>query len=307
MSHYPTVSVVIPCFNAASFIGETVRSALNQTIAPLEVIVVDDGSTDGSAAIAESFGSPVRVIRQNRRRQAAARNRGIAEATGEWIAFLDADDVWLPEKLQRQLDVAAGESSAVTCAVYCSATVPIDAGAKIERPTPESMRPEAFLRQEAPQQTSELIVHRSAKARFVESIHTGEDLIYVIDLMRECPIAICDEPLVIYRVHPQSMVRSTLEKDCNYHAGIARWIEDHRQDLGDATANRYHQVAAEMLLDCATSYVYRRDWRRLEVVQRYVQNRPDVETAPQILSKPDYPKFAYAGIDAIRAFASACR
>jgi glycosyltransferase involved in cell wall biosynthesis len=307
MSHYPTVSVAIPCFNAASFIEETIRSALNQTIAPLEVIVVDDGSTDGSAAIAESFGLPVRVIRQNRRRQAAARNRGIAEATGDWIAFLDADDVWLPKKLQRQLDVAAAGSSAVTCAVYCSATVPIDAGAKIERPTSESMRPEAFLRQEAPQQTSELIVHRSTKARFAESAHAAEDSIYVLDLMRECSIAICDEPLTIYRIHPQSMVRSTLEMDCNYHAALASWIEDHRNDLGDATADRYRQVASEMLLDCATSYVYRRDWSRLKVVQRYVQNRADVETAAQILSKPDYPKFAYAGIDAIRAFASACR
>ena len=98
-----TVSVVIPCYNGERFIGDTLRSALAQTHAPLEVLVVDDGSKDGSAALAESFGPPVRVIRQPNQGESVARNRGMTEAVGDWIAFLDADDAWHPEKTARQL------------------------------------------------------------------------------------------------------------------------------------------------------------------------------------------------------------
>ena len=98
-----SVTVVIPCYNAARFLRQTLESVLNQTHAPLEVLVIDDGSTDESAAIAQSYGPPVRVICQPNQGESVARNRGIEEARGDWIAYLDADDLWLPEKLERQL------------------------------------------------------------------------------------------------------------------------------------------------------------------------------------------------------------
>lgn len=94
-----SVSVVIPAFNAERFLAEAIRSALNQLLPPLEVIVVDDGSTDGTGEIARSFGEPVRCIRRENAGPSAARNRGIREARGEFIAFLDADDRWLPGHL----------------------------------------------------------------------------------------------------------------------------------------------------------------------------------------------------------------
>src|SRR5262245_28086013 len=97
-----TISVIIPCYNAAPFLGETLDSIRAQTYSPLEVIVIDDGSTDDSHVIAESFGHPVRVIRQANQGESIARNRGIDEAKGEWIALLDADDLWNQNKLQRQ-------------------------------------------------------------------------------------------------------------------------------------------------------------------------------------------------------------
>src|SRR3972149_3633636 len=102
MSFSRSVSVVIPCYNGAVYLHETIESALAQTHSPLEVLVIDDGSTDDSAAIADSFGSPVRVIRQTNQGESVARNRGIDEARGDWIAFLDSDDVWNPTKLERQ-------------------------------------------------------------------------------------------------------------------------------------------------------------------------------------------------------------
>jgi len=102
-----TVSIITPCYNGAPFLADTLRSALNQTRPPIEIIVIDDGSTDESAAIAESFGPPVRVIRQDNRGESIARNRGIAEARGTHILFLDADDLLAPEALARLTDVVA--------------------------------------------------------------------------------------------------------------------------------------------------------------------------------------------------------
>src|SRR4051812_28904107 len=91
-----TVSIITPCYNGGRFISDTIRSALGQTRPPLEMIVIDDGSTDGSANIAESFGAPVRVIRQSNHGESVARNCGISEAKGTHILFLDADDLLAP-------------------------------------------------------------------------------------------------------------------------------------------------------------------------------------------------------------------
>jgi glycosyltransferase involved in cell wall biosynthesis len=98
------VSVIIPAFNGERYLEEALRSAVDQSLPPSEVIVVDDGSTDASAEIAESFGDPVRCIRQSNTGVAGARNRGLSVAAGEFIAFLDHDDLWPREKLEVQVE-----------------------------------------------------------------------------------------------------------------------------------------------------------------------------------------------------------
>ena len=109
-------SVVITAWNRAGTLGETLESALAQTRAPCEILVVDDGSTDGTARIAESFGAPVRLLRREHGGMAAALNTGVAAAGGDVVAFLDSDDLWLPEKLELQL--AALESDPGLDIVY---------------------------------------------------------------------------------------------------------------------------------------------------------------------------------------------
>jgi len=99
----PLVSVIIPAHNSGSHLRATVESVLAQAHRPLEVLLVDDGSTDGTPALAAGFGAPVRVLRQECAGHAAARNAGIRAATGEYLAFLDHDDLWSPEKLSLQL------------------------------------------------------------------------------------------------------------------------------------------------------------------------------------------------------------
>ncbi len=99
-----TVSVVIPAYNAAKYIGRAIDSVLAQTRPADEIIVVDDGSTDNTADVAHGYGDKIRFIRQENAGASVARNTGIEAATSEWIAFLDADDEWLPQKLQLQTE-----------------------------------------------------------------------------------------------------------------------------------------------------------------------------------------------------------
>jgi glycosyltransferase involved in cell wall biosynthesis len=99
----PLITCVVPVYNGERFLAETIESILAQTHQPIEVIVVDDGSTDGTPEVTASFGNAVRCVRQANAGLAAARNTGIEHARGEFVAFLDADDLWHPEKLARQM------------------------------------------------------------------------------------------------------------------------------------------------------------------------------------------------------------
>ncbi|GJQ50989.1 MAG: glycosyl transferase [Candidatus Kuenenia stuttgartiensis] len=100
----PLVSVIIPTYNGSRFIKETIQSALDQTYRNLEIIVIDDGSTDNTPEIVKSTNNQkVTYIRQENAGAAMARNLGINISKGEYIAFLDHDDLWLPHKLERQL------------------------------------------------------------------------------------------------------------------------------------------------------------------------------------------------------------
>jgi glycosyltransferase involved in cell wall biosynthesis len=99
------VSVVIPSHNAARYVAETLESVLSQTWPRLEVIVVDDGSTDGTEEVLRPFRDRIVYVRQENQGLAGARNAGMARATGELVAWLDADDLWTPEKVALQIDV----------------------------------------------------------------------------------------------------------------------------------------------------------------------------------------------------------
>lgn len=97
------VSVIIPSFNNATYLAESLESALGQTYKDLEVILVDDGSTDNTQEVVKPYAGRVRYLYQENQGPAAARNRGIREASGEFIAFLDADDIWKSNKIEKQL------------------------------------------------------------------------------------------------------------------------------------------------------------------------------------------------------------
>jgi glycosyltransferase involved in cell wall biosynthesis len=112
----PLVSIIMPCYNGGAFLAEAIASVLGQTLQDFELIVVDDGSTDGSAGILARYGDRVRVIRQANRGVSAARNAGIEAASGEFIAFLDADDYWEPDFLDAMVKGMADPRTAIA---YC--------------------------------------------------------------------------------------------------------------------------------------------------------------------------------------------
>jgi glycosyltransferase involved in cell wall biosynthesis len=121
----PRVSVIVPAYNAAEHIAQALESVKAQTVEDWEVVVCDDGSSDDTAAIAEGFGERMRVVRSpHNEGLACARNRAIGAARGELVALLDADDVWLPNYLERQLERydqtsrESGEVGIVTCDAY---------------------------------------------------------------------------------------------------------------------------------------------------------------------------------------------
>jgi GT2 family glycosyltransferase len=118
------VSVIIPTYNHAESLPQTVGSILQQTHPPLEVIIVDDGSMDHTEAVCAAMPEPVRYIRQENAGVSAARNRGIAEARGEWVALADSDDLWDPGKLEVQLAALARAPGARWCATGCQVIGP---------------------------------------------------------------------------------------------------------------------------------------------------------------------------------------
>ncbi len=111
----PLVSAIIPTFNRGWILKEAVQSVLDQTYHPMEIIVVDDGSTDDTREILQSFGDRITVLFQENRGVSAARNLGIKHSQGELIALLDSDDLWTPDKIACQVDFFCNNPEAVIC------------------------------------------------------------------------------------------------------------------------------------------------------------------------------------------------
>jgi glycosyltransferase involved in cell wall biosynthesis len=137
----PLVSCVIPVYNGERFLGEALASVAGQTFPAIEIIVVDDGSTDGTAAVATSGRFGVRYLAQPNAGPAAARNRGIEAASGALVAFLDADDRWHPEKVERQVRILSEHASAAAVVAHAEMFADDDApvssrGRPTETPIP---------------------------------------------------------------------------------------------------------------------------------------------------------------------------
>ena len=119
----PLVSVIIPTYNRAATIADAVDSVLCQTYREIEVIVVDDGSMDSTLEVLRGYSDRIQVLRQENAGPSAARNRGVAVSTGEIIAFLDSDDLWLPDKIRQQVELMELGGEGMCCCVCNAETI----------------------------------------------------------------------------------------------------------------------------------------------------------------------------------------
>ena len=198
-----TISVIIPLYNKEREIGDTLRSVLAQTLQPTEIVVVDDGSTDHSAALVEAIPSPlIRLVRQPNAGECAARNRAIAESRGELLALLDADDEWEEGFLE---EVAALYREFPGCGIYSTAFRVVSHDGIFPAPTPTRRGiVDNFFRDSAHRYVS--IPSASAIPRevidrvggFPDGMKMGGDLYMCIKISRRYPVCFSPQPLCRY-------------------------------------------------------------------------------------------------------------
>ncbi len=214
------VSVVIPAYNAERSLAGTLETVFRQTHQPLEVIVVDDGSTDGTPEIVQRYRHRVDYVRTENRGPASARNRGIKRSRGEWIAFLDADDLWLPHRIEHQLAVAEStqadlvfsdlveEFSTRTFPSYLAKhrqKAPLTAAARngiLPNPFQHLIQIGNFILPSA------VLIRRDCLldvGLFDENLHGPEDFDLWLRLSLKSRVAFTPEPLVIRRVHGRNL------------------------------------------------------------------------------------------------------
>jgi glycosyltransferase involved in cell wall biosynthesis len=231
--HPPRVSVIIPAYNCARWLGQAIDSVLGQTLRDLELLVIDDGSTDATGEVARAYGDRLRYARQENRGPAAARNHGMRLARGELIAFLDADDLWLPAKLERQ--AALLDRDPRVGVVYCDGLFIDPDGRPIEnyvRQTPLHRGRVAielfcdhFLM--TPAVVFRRVLLETAGA-FDESLRVGEDYDFFLRLAAAAVTDVVEEKLWARRVVPDSLSRRDYVLDARTDlATLRRFIRRH--------------------------------------------------------------------------------
>ena len=256
------VSVVIPAYNATRTLPVAIGSVLRQTYSEVEVIVVDDGSTDETPQCAERFGPRVRVIRQARQGPGAARNRGAQEALGAMVAFLDADDLWLPHKLARQVAVLQREPDIE--AVQCSAYLVTDAlqviGERRCRPGRDTLL-DALLFRNLPAVSSTLLVRREfflAVGGFPADLEE-EAWEMMCRLARFGTVRSLSEPLALYRQHAGNRSRRGMAM---FRESGIRFLERLFADpsLDPAIRRQRSRIWARFYAMLAGGHWHRREW-----------------------------------------------
>ncbi|MEN8689689.1 MAG: glycosyltransferase [Desulfobacterales bacterium] len=196
------VSVIIPTYNRGWIVRDAIDSVLGQTYADVELIVVDDGSTDRTPDILNSYGDRLRVIRQANQGVSAARNRGIDNTSGPLIALLDSDDIWLPKKLAVQIDFFKRNPAALICQteeIWIRNGLRVNPGKRHRKPSGMIFEPSLELCLVSP---SAVMVRRELLedvGLFDESLPACEDYDLWLRVGCRFPVHLIDKPLTIKR------------------------------------------------------------------------------------------------------------
>lgn len=278
-----SITAAIPAYNAERYLGQAIESVLAQTHPCAEIIVVDDGSSDGTAEVAAAFPG-VRYIYQANQGDAGARNRAITEATGDLIAFLDADDVWKPEKLRLQAEMFRSKPSLGM--VYTGVEVVDEDLNSLESLVPA--RGDVALRNtlivEKPYMTgvgsSGLIRTSIARSiRFDTRLRASADWAFACYAALSHEVDAVQEPLILYRQHAVSQVHRNLDAVERDMTLVWSEIFDH-PDLGPELKRLRRRALANLSLSLAASYFKEGDRANfLRYLGRALRLRPDRVTA----------------------------
>jgi glycosyltransferase involved in cell wall biosynthesis len=196
------VSIIIPTYNRGWIIKEAVDSVLAQDYKDFELIVVDDGSTDHTSDVLDSYRDDIKIYYQKNKGVSAARNRGIAEASGKFIAFLDSDDLWLPQKLSRQIEFFNTTPDALICQteeVWIRSGVRVNPKKRHKKPSGMIFEPSLALCLVSP---SAVMIRRSLLGivgNFDEALPACEDYDLWLRISCRFPVYHIDTPLIIKR------------------------------------------------------------------------------------------------------------
>ena len=257
MMHDQTVSAVIPVHNGEAYIVDAIASALDQTLPVVECIVVDDGSTDGTASQVRRLGDSVRSVAQPHSGVSVARNRGAEIAQGQLVAFLDHDDLWLPMKLERQVaELEARGASMALCGVQV-----IDDRGQVR--ALKRLRPRVdlvtgmlmFDGTELVSCSSTGLVRREAflaSGGFDPSLSMSADWDLLLRTLLYGELAYVDEPLVSYRVHDSNMSHNIAAMERDMRLAFRKAFDDPR--LPQAVRKHKRRAYARLYRMLAASY-----------------------------------------------------
>ncbi|GAB4167771.1 MAG: glycosyltransferase [Calditrichia bacterium] len=224
MHEQPFISCIIPCFNSEAYIEETLQSVFDQTYKHFEVIVVNDGSTDNTPEILNKYRGKITILNQENKGVGAARNNGVKHSKGDWIAFLDADDLWHKKKLERQVEITRRFPDIIAIG---SSIEPIDENGNalpqyfhkpyiVNRPfyALDILKRQGNIIGLSPSNClikKETYLKCGGFREIKRMLSLDFDLWF--RLLRLGKIYIIDEPLCYYRILPQSMIHGDLRKE----------------------------------------------------------------------------------------------
>ncbi len=236
----PLVSVVMPTHNRAALLGHAIRSVLEQTETNIELIVVDDASTDGTPELLRHLAnsdSRIKILRNSESLGGGgARNAGISASSGEWIAFLDDDDEWVPTKLRYQLDKLNACSSAVACS--CNFEQHFPSGISRIVRLSENVALYQLLRGSILGGASMCLCSREVLSKiggFDTKFKSGQDWDLWVRLRQEGDIVVCNEVLVKYQAHDGLRITNNMRSQ---YLGARRFYFKYRQQM-DLSLRRF--------------------------------------------------------------------
>lgn len=292
--HRDSVSVVIPCYNALNFIRETLRSVVSQTLKPAEIILVDDGSTDGCATAAKDFDPSIKVIRQENQGDGVARNRGMDAAVGRWVAFLDADDIWEPQKLELQMAAVEAEDDVICChsGFYLFGQdlprSPVNHKSSVLK---GDYRIETLLL-EPLVNTSTAIVRADVPVRFPNRRRHGVDMLFFTELSQYGRFRYVTEMLAGYRMHQHQKTRRDAAWTEHFKNRFG-WVDENENKIGAERADNLRMLLRKQIIDWLDGARWSRQWHRYQEIKRYAESLDWPEGRPEVLHERLYPRSFY--------------